>query len=180
MIYRVIHASLGCRRAEHRVRHHSALQDLIDDKPRLWEATGQPRATFGHFGYPTDLRRVWGDHHETDVRKVRHAYVFDLVKLWPARSGARRLELEALEPWPPCTSPSSPGPYRRRAPPRARGRVRLRLAGSHEPEEQRFDDCLLVGVEAGAVAGHDGPLTSTGRAPFMPQTRSSVSGGNPA
>ena len=28
---------------------------------------------------------------------MRHAYVFDLVKLWPARSGALRLELEALE-----------------------------------------------------------------------------------
>jgi hypothetical protein len=38
--------------------YHSALQDLIDDQPLSWEATGQPHARFGHFGYPTDLRRV--------------------------------------------------------------------------------------------------------------------------
>ena len=33
-------------------------------------------------------------------------------------------------------------------------RLSLRVGGSHEAEEQRLDDCLLVGVEAGAIAGH--------------------------
>jgi hypothetical protein len=71
-IYRLIQSPLRRWRAEHRVRRHSTLQDLIDDQPLSGKTTGQPHARFGHFRYPADLRRVWSDQHKTDVRELRH------------------------------------------------------------------------------------------------------------
>ena len=71
-ISRLVNQPLGRCGTEHGARHYSTLYDLIDDKPRSWETTGDPHARFRNCGYPPDLRRMRGDQHKTDVRESRH------------------------------------------------------------------------------------------------------------